>query len=349
MKVAIDISPLSSGHKVRGVGFYLKHLKAAFEANSHDIDFQFFTRREELKSADLVHYPYFDPFFLSFPIKSSIPTVVTVHDLTPIKFSDHFPAGLKGRAKWEVNRRVLARVDGIITDSDSSTTDVLKYISISQSKVRTVHLAAGEEFRRLTLPQAEKKKLLEKYSLPEKFALYVGDVTWNKNLPRLVSAVMKNKIPLVLAGKAITEKNFDLSNPWNKDRVMLHQLLDNAQNIYPLGFVPDEDIVALYNLATLLCMPSLYEGFGLPVIEAMQCGTPVVTSQEGSLPEVAGEAARYVDAYSVDDIAKGIAEVFSSDKLQKDLSEKGLKQAEKFSWNKTAEETIAVYKNILKI
>lgn len=349
MHIAIDISPLQTGHKVRGVGFYLKHLKDALVTYFPEHEYSFFTRPEEISAkSDLIHYPYFDPFFRTLPLFQKKKTVVTVHDLTPLVFREHFPAGIKGNLIWQIQRLALKKTAAIITDSECSGRDVARFVGISKKKVHSVYLAAGEEFKKMTNDQLQMINVRKKYNLPEKFVLYVGDVTWNKNLPRLVDAMNKINVPLVMVGKAIAEKVFDRTNPWNADRLRLEQLTKNNKNIMKLGFVPDEDLVALYNSATVFAFPSLYEGFGLPVLEAMACGTPVVTTAGGSLQEVAGDAAYLVDGLDMDDIAHGIQEVFAKKELQKKILEKGLKQARKFNWKKTAEETIGVYREVIK-
>jgi glycosyltransferase involved in cell wall biosynthesis len=346
MKVAIDISPLQSGHKVRGVGFYLTYLKKEFEQDSR-AKFTFFTYRSSVpKDVDIVHYPYFEPFFVTLPFFEQHKRIVTIHDLTPLVFPEHFPAGIKGNLSWQIQRLNLIRSDGIITDSLSSKKDIAKYAGIAEEKIHVVYLAAGEEFREVKIDNV-KQKVLQKYNLPEKFVLYVGDVTWNKNLPRLIGAMKELNIPLVMVGKSLVQKDFDKTNSWNKDLVEVQKLTNDDSRFIKLGFVPTEDLVVLYNIATVFVFPSLYEGFGLPILEAMQCGCPVVTTREGSLPEVAGEAAYYVDAYDRESIAKGVSEVYLSKKLQEQLSEKGKDQAKKFSWRKTAEETIQVYKKSL--
>jgi len=344
MKIAIDLSPLESGHKVRGVGFYLLHLKDALEKYFPEHDYTFFTSKMPPRNVDVIHYPYFDPFSPHPPYNGSIPTVVTVHDLTPIKFSKHFPAGIKGKIRWELNRRALARCSAIITDSSSSTDDVRRLIPIRSEKVITVYLAAGGEFRQMTISAKEKEEILSRYSLPEKFVLSVGDVTWNKNLPRLLNAAIQANVPLALVGKALTETDFDRTNPWNMDRIQAQKIIKANKSLYPLGFISPEDLVKMYNLATVFIMPSLYEGFGLPVIEAMQSGCPVITSREGSLPEVVGDSAYYIDAYSTKSISEGLQEVFSSDELQEELKRKGLGRSQEFSWKKTAFDTLEVYK-----
>lgn len=188
----------------------------------------------------------------------------------------------------------------------------------------------------------------KKYNLPDKFILYVGDATWNKNLPTLIRAAKKIAVPLVLVGKAMMEKDFDKTNPWNQDLLNAQKLIENDKNIFALGFVNKDDLILLYNAAAVFAMPSLYEGFGLPILEAMSCGCPVVTTKEGSLQEIAGTAAFYVDGYSVDSIASGMKKVFSDEKLQRKLTDEGFINIKRFSWKKTAVETFDVYKKILE-
>lgn len=366
MKIAIDISPLSTGHKVRGVGFYLRHLKDALEKYYPQHTYVLFKDSRDIpEDVDLIHYPYFDPFTVTQPLLKKKPTVVTVHDLTPLRFPEHFPSGIKGRLKWQLNKGILRTMDALITDSECSQNDVVEIVGVKSENVRVVHLAAGEQFKDIKLQNDDIRRLIDKYNIPEIFALYVGDVTWNKNLPRLVEAVLQlnsqssvvspqksdtrpQVIPLVMVGKALAEQDFDHSHPWNSDLVKVQKMIEGKSTILPLGFVEDEDLVALYNAATVFVFPSLYEGFGLPVLEAMACGTPVVTSREGSLEEVAGEAAYFVDPESVESISLGLERVWKSKEIQKELQEKGLKRVQEFSWHKTASETIKVYEKVLK-
>jgi len=347
MKIAIDVSPLQTGHKIRGVGFYLEHLKDALVKYYPENEYVFFERGKSLpKDIDLVHFPYFEPFFLALPLYKKFKTVVTVHDLTPIVFPEAFPRGIKGEIKWQMQKFALKKADAVITDSKSSKKDIIKFIGARESKVKVVYLAVGEQFKKLT-DDSWKEEIRKKYNLPKKFVLYVGDVTWNKNLPRLIDAVKKLKIPLVMIGKSLTSDNYDKDNPWNADLNRINELAKGDSSIIRLGFVSAEDLIAVYNLATVFVLPSLYEGFGLPILEAMACGCPVVTSTEGSLGEVAGNAACYVDAYDVESIASGIKEVFESENLQKQLRKKGFENVKKFSWEKTAAETIKAYEGVL--
>lgn len=346
MKIGIDISPLKTGHKFRGTGSYTENLIKALDKYDSKNSYQTFTRGEEPPlDIDLIHYPYFEPYFLTLPFKKPIPTIVTVHDLTPLVFPNHFPRGIKGEVKWQIQKQSLKGAAAVIVDSKNSQKDVSKYTGILEEKIFVVYLASGEEFRKLKTEDLIKIK--NKYSLPGKFALYVGDATWNKNLPGLIKAAQKINLPLVLIGKKLSESDFDRGNLWNKDLLEVEKLTYNDKRIFKLGFVPQEDLVRIYNLAAVCALPSFYEGFGLPVLEAMSCGCPVVASKCGSLPEVAGEAAFYIDPYDVDDMANGIGEIYFNFAVQEKFRKLGFLQAQKFSWKKTAEETVKVYKQSL--
>lgn len=347
MKIAIDISPLSSGHKVRGTGFYLEHLRNALLASNSPHEFNFFSSEKDIsKNVDIVHYPYFEPFFLTLPLKRMHKTVVTVHDLTPLVFPKLFPVGLKGVVKWRIQRLALKGVEAIITDSIASQKDIVRLVGVREKRVSVAYLAAGEQYRVLDKDNPLRKKVRQKYHLPEEFVLYVGDVTANKNLPRLVAACVESHVPLVMVGKSLAQETFDTSNVWNADLVTVKNMVKNHTNIHLVGFVESEELVALYNEATVFAMPSLYEGFGLPILEAMASGCPVITSHGGSLSEVAQDAAYIVDEYSQESIAAAIQDIFFSKEIQKELREKGLKQVKKFSWDKTAQETIRVYEKV---
>ena len=273
--------------------------------------------------------------------------MITVHDLTPIVFPTHFPAGIKGNLSWQIQKLNLIQSAAVITDSNSSSRDVEKYTGIASKKIQSVYLAAAEEFKQMNDGQW-KKEILSKYNLPDKFVLYVGDVTWNKNIPRLVAAVKQLDLPLVMVGKSLVEKKFDRNNVWNKDRIEVEKQTKDDPRFIKLGFVSTNDLVALYNCATVFIFPSLYEGFGLPILEAMQSGCPVITTKEGSLVEVAGDAAYFVDGYSVTSIIDGIRTVFNDKKIQTTFIQKGLAQSKKFSWKQTAQKTLEVYQSILE-
>lgn len=353
MKIAFDISPLHTGHfrqhQVRGSGFYVQHLQKALEVYEKDQNFAFFINENSLpRDIDLIHYPYFEPFFLTLPRKKITKTVVTIHDVTPLVFPKAFPSGIKGRIRWLMQKNALQNIDQIITDSEASKKDIARLTGMKKEKISVIYLAASEDFRKITLAIKEKEELIKKYSLPELFILYVGDATWNKNLPRIVQAAEIAKTPLIMVGKALVQ-HIDTSNPWNKDLIFVQNRTRNNPFARRIGYIPTDDLVQLYTLASALVFPSLYEGFGLPILEAMATGCPVITSKEGSLPEVAGDAAYFCDAYSIDNIADAIKAVTSSRSIQNQLREKGFTHAKNFSWKNVADETVAVYKKTLKI
>ncbi len=350
MKIAIDVSPLTSGnflqHRVRGTGFYLRNLRENLLKFHSKNEYEFFDRsKKNHVEADVIHYPYFEPYFLTLPSNIKKNIVVTVHDLTPLVFKENFPSGIKGKIKWKIQKRSLQKCDGIITDSISSKKDIAKYAEIEESKIHVVYLAAADYFKPL-VNTSTLRSVKVKYKLPEKFVLYVGDVTWNKNLPGLIRAINRTDFNLVIVGEAFVKGDFDRSNPWNQDLALAQELALPNKKIIALGYVSDRDLAQIYNMATVFVMPSLYEGFGLPVLEAMQSGCPVITSQRGSIPEIGGEAAYYVDPLSADSIVEGIKEVYMDEKIRKKLSQAGLKQAEKFSWKKTVDDTFKVYETV---
>lgn len=346
MKIAIDISPIdiksTSAHKIRGVGKYISLLRQNLEKFDKENQYIFTSEPQKYSSeVDVIHYPYFDPFFLTLPFRNKTKTIVTVHDVVPLVHKEHFPVGLRGAMKWKINKSRLRKASGIITDSNASKEDIAHIVGIDDDNIHTVYLCVDEEFRKRESKQAE-SELRKKYNLPGKFVLYVGDVTWNKNLPRLVIAIKKSNIPLVMVGKALTD-NYDTHHPWNHDRNMVIKEIQNDPLFTRLGFVVTDDLVTLYNIAQALVMPSLDEGFGLPVLEAMKSGCPVISSRMGSLPEVGGSAVYYIDAENENDIANGISTVADNDNLRLELAKKGLEQATKFSTKRMIEETVASY------
>lgn len=347
MRVGIDTTVLTTGYRVQGTGVYTKQLLTNLKRYFKENEYISFSRTQKLpKNIDLVHYPYFNPFFLTLPLRKSFPTVVTIHDLIPLVFPEHFPSGLKGSIKWQIQKYSLKNVRAVIADSQASKNDIIRLTGIPENEITVVYLAAGEEFKIIPNARFRFQNLAARYNLPEQFVLYVGDILWSKNIPGLIEAIKKINISLVMVGRQTMLTDFDRKNPWNRDLVVLNEKASDDKRIIRLGFVLNQDLVAIYNLATVLVQPSFYEGFALPVLEAMRCGTPVVTTKKGSLPEVAGDAAFYVDPNDIDSIANGLGKIFFNKKLQKELSNKGLGQSKKFSWKKTAENTLEVYKKV---
>lgn len=351
MKVAIDISPLSSGHSVRGIGAYTRSLVNEFQKRSFSSQngnggpgFEFFQNPKSPPEADVVHYPYFDLFFHTLPHKKEVPRVVTIHDVIPLVFPTYFPAGPRGYINLFFQKRSLKNTDFVICDSQTSKQDIADKLSYPKEKIKVIYLAASENFRTIN-NQYTLKNTSKKFNLPRNFVLYVGDVNWNKNLEGLIKAIKIVRIPLVMVGGALTNPNLPQTKNINKLIKKLHL----EKQVFKTGFVEDEDLAAIYNLATLTVLPSYYEGFGLPVLESMACGTPVVCSKAGSLSEIAGPAI-ICDPDNPADIAAKITQVLSFSKSAREsLCQKLQKHAAKFSWEKVAKQTIDVYKSAMSI
>lgn len=339
-RVGFITKSLTDGNAIRGVGFYAKRLLPILKAQclKYKIEIVEISNVHELRTmnCELVHYPYFDLFRHTLPIFRSAKTVVTIHDVIPLEFPQIYKPGIRGFVnlqlqKFALSGLVLSGVEGVITDSKASAKSIHKYLNISESKIKSIYLAADPMFR--------PKKVTKKYNLPDKFVLYVGDVNWNKNISNLIQAAKLANLPLVMVGKQAAEiEKMDLNHPELSHLSMNHELITN----YPirLGFVPDEDLVDIYNLSGVYCQASYAEGFGLPVLEAMACGTQVAISNTHSLPEIAGSAAEYFNPNSVSDVSKALLKAIDN---KFDV----VTQAKKFSWEKTATQTLEVYRDIL--
>ncbi len=347
MHIAIDTSPLESAHSVRGTGIYTKLLVEALQKHETSHTYSFFTRSQKVpNNADLVHYPYFDPFFLTLPVFHNKPVVVTVHDLIPIRFPDKFPRGIRGSLKWGLQRTALGRAERIITDSLCSGRDIERFVHFSKEKIDVIYLAASDEYG----PETDTKTLdivRRKYSLPKYYLVYTGDINWNKNVPGFLEAFGKitprKDIHLLLVGKSF------LQGELPEVREIRHTIETNGiqDNVRMLGFVPTEDLRSIYTLGQAAILPSFYEGFGLPVLEAMACGAPAIVAKGSSLDEIAGPALR-IDPYDVGTIAKGISEVFAmSESEHRILSEASRAWANSFTWEKVAKETVVSYRKAL--
>jgi glycosyltransferase involved in cell wall biosynthesis len=341
MKIALDVTPIESGHSVRGIGSYTKNLKNELEnLKSDKLDFVFFGASGSLPDADVIHHPYFDLFFRTLKLKKGVKTVVTIHDVIPLVFPNYFPAGLKAYINLFFQKRALKKIDAIICDSQTSKKDIIEKLSIAPSKVHVVYLSPSRVFGKIKPNPATSRK----FKLPEEFVLYVGDVNWNKNIPNLLEAIKISKKNLVLVGKALADNS--ISETQRISRKILS--LGIQKNIIKTGFIEETELNEIYNLAKLTILPSYYEGFGLPVLESMACGTPVVCSNVASLSEIAGKSAFFCEPSNPRDMAQKINQVFEmSETRRNELSRKLITHASKYNWEKTAADTIKVYKSLL--
>ena len=282
---------------------------------------------------DLVHAPTHYGTFVPGRCRN----VITIHDVTPLLYPE-----THGRMQVYYHRfilpRVLDRADAVITISECSKRDILRCYGIAESKLHVVYNGVDARFA----PGLSRDSDFTK-SLPARYILNIGTLEARKNLPRLIEAfalARKKGLthPLVIGGV----KGWRMSQLAN-----IVEQCGVSQAVHFLGYVDDADIPALYANAEFFVYPSLYEGFGLPVLEAMGCGTPVITSNVSSLPEVAGDAALLIDPRDVQDLAEKLLQMAGCAELRATLAEKGLAQAARFSWEKTARETLQVYERLL--
>lgn len=345
MRIAIDITPLQTGHKDRGVGKYTELLVEALQKYEKKHSYYLFTRGQKVpKGVELIHYPYLDPFFITLPLFYPKPTVITVHDLIPLVFPDHFPAGIRGSLKWHYQRVRLTRVGRVIADSQATKGDIEHIVGIPASRIDVIHLAPSPQYEIIT-DNSLLSRVKKKYGLTERFILYVGDVNWNKNVLGMIRAFqkVKAKAKLVLVGKSLLE---DSQEAREIEKYIENERLDDT--VMRIGHVPVEDLVAIYNVASVYLQPSLYEGFGLSVLEAMACGVPVVSSRAASLTEIAGPAIA-IDPGSSEDIARGIKEALTLTHAKRTaLIVAQNVWIRNFTWQKVAHETVRTYEKALE-
>jgi glycosyltransferase involved in cell wall biosynthesis len=348
IKVAIDSGPLTGGHAIRGVGAYtvslIKHLRKIKSLKIETVDF----KKTALSGYDIVHYPYFHPFFITLPFFKKTTTFVTIHDLIPLIYPKHYPPGIKGRLRYFIQRMLVKKVDIVIAVSETSKKDIVRFLNIPQEKIKVVYEGPKKIFKSIPKDSEKLKEVAKKYELPEKFVLYVGDVNYNKNVLGLADACKLAKTPLVIVGKQAASEDIDRNHSENREFVKFLEKYAEDPEIIRLGFVPDADLVAIYNLTTLYCQPSYYEGFGLPVLEAFACEAPVLISKTQALVEVAGDAAAVANPKNPKDIADKISKLVKSPTERALLVKKGGKRVEKYSWDKTAKETAQLYRKVLR-
>jgi glycosyltransferase involved in cell wall biosynthesis len=331
VKIAIDTSPLSSGHSYRGIGTYTRLLIKALKASDVEV---VETPTPFRSDADVVHFPYFDLFFLTLPLMKPLPTVVTIHDVIPLAMASNYPPGLRGRLKFGVQKSSLLNASMIVTDSKASSGDVVTYLKQPTAKVKTVYLAANPELKPASLSAI--KSVKDRYSLNKPYLLYVGDINYNKNLPGLLAAVARVDGPFELV---MVSRSLRRDNPAAKFLWQTIDKLELASRIKVLTDVPaDPEIISsLYSGALFYIQPSFLEGFGLPVLEAQVCGCPVISSTGGSLTEVVGESGISFDPNLNGAVTNALKKAvdLSPDQRSK-LIEAGFANAGRFSWQKTA-------------
>ena len=278
---------------------------------------------------DVVHGPVYVG-----PLAASCPLVITIHDLSFIRHPNLLRPG--SRMYLTLFTRLSARrATRIIAVSKHAALETASLLGVAASQIDVVYHGVGEAFR--PLPSEAVEAFRRERGLPDSFVLYLGTLEPRKNLPRLVESfdqARERTCSLILAGGA------GWGAPGLRDTISNLGLTDR---VIFLGYVADAELSLLYNAATVFAYPSLYEGFGLPVLEAQACGTAVLTSNSSSLPESAGDAAMMVNPRSVEEMARALAVLLSDSSLRQDLRTRGLAHARRFDWRRTAEQTASVY------
>ena len=283
---------------------------------------------------DVLHVQFTAPPF------SPCPVVVSIHDLS----FEHLPQTFTWRSRKQLRitvRRTARQASQVIALSEYARNDIVETYQIRPDKISVIPLSAGDHFRPI-IDEEELQRVRQTYGIEGEYMLSVGAIQPRKNLGRLVAAYShlrdakpEGKLPkLVLAGKCA----------WLYDETLRAiKELSLSESIILTGYVPEGDLPALYSGALCFIYPSYFEGFGLPPLEAMQCGVPVIVGNRTSLPEVVGDAGVLVDPFDVNALAAAIEKVISDSDLRARLSVQGLARAKIFEWRETARQTLAVY------
>jgi glycosyltransferase involved in cell wall biosynthesis len=284
---------------------------------------------------DIFHSPY-----QILPLVRFRPSIVTIHDIAfeiyPRDFSIEDRIGLK-----MFTRLAAQAADIVIVPSIHGKTNITQLYKIPESKVRVIYEAASEIFRPIDKKEA-KERIAQKYQIKNDFILYVGFIRPRRNIPTLLKAFHRLKKQYNLSHKLVIVGD---SNPENIDFSDFVKS-DLQKEIIHFRRIPDEDMPLLYNAAEIFVYPSLYEGFGLPLVEAMACGTPIVASNAPPMPEMVGDAGLFVDPFDSSQMSQTIYDILADEYLRSNLREKSLKRSLFFSWKKTAEKTLSVYREV---
>jgi len=315
-----------------------------------------FLKALNAQKLDLMHFTHFNA-----PIRYKKPFIVTIHDLTHTLFPGRKMTALPYRLAYKaVVKSAVSKAKKIIAVSENTKQDLIKIHHVPSHKIEVVYEGANADYYKFTPEQEQQAeaRLKEKYNITRPFLLYTGVHRYHKNLPRLIEAFeilttespdqpensddsqfaqanLSKDLSLVITGKK------DPFYPEVEQEVAVRNLTSKVN--FP-GFVSEQDLISLYNIAEVYVFPSLYEGFGLPILEAMQCGTPVAASNVSSIPEVAGaDNALFFDPESPQDIVQKITQILADEQLSASLREKGLQRVKAFSWAKMANEILDIY------
>lgn len=292
--------------------------------------------------AEVLHVPYWAP-----PLRSSMPIVVTIHDIIPLILPP-YRGGPLVRVYTQLVAAAARGATLILTDSQASRSDIMQHLRLPADRVRAIYLAADPAFSAHADPIGT-AALRRNYDLPEEYVLYLGGFDARKNIETLLQVytwaqdVLGESYPLVVAGSLPDRHDAFFHDP----RVIARQI-----GVEPvvrfIGRVAEEDKVALYQQARAFLYPTQYEGFGLPALEALACGVPVIGSNASAVPEIVGAAGALVDPQDARAMAGALIAACTEDPLHDELSERAVQQAAQFSWEKCARETVEAYESVVR-
>jgi len=306
--------------KVRGIGRYLKLLKETLKNNA------IFTNDLNSVSKDSIFINpflnFFTPPLLSKRIFSK--QIAVIHDVIPLKYRSHFPVGIKGYFKYLKNKKALANYDLVITDSESSKDDVIKYLKIDEQTIKVVYPSLTNNFLK---KNPRKPNFVDEKSI---YLLYVGDATWNKNLVNLAKAIKKTGVSSIFVGKVFNEKSV-LVHPWQKELRSFFEIVKDDKNFIFPGFVSDSELLWLYKNAVCNVLVSFDEGFGFSYLESSSQKTPSVLSDIPVFREIAQDNAVFAICEDITDIAKKIDNFFKDKALRDTMGEESYERSRFFS------------------
>ena len=277
---------------------------------------------------------------------NDIPTSVTLYDLIPLIRKEYQNIHPNFKDWYFKKIEYLKKADFLLAISNSSKQEAIKYLGIEEDKIVNISAAIDEKFQKISIPPGLKQSLLSKYGIKKPFVMYTpSGLDIRKNIDGLIHAFSKlpknvrENYQLIITSKMTESNKKDL-----EDKIVKTGLTKN--DVIVTGYVPDDELIAMYNLCDLFVFPSIHEGFGLPVLEAMACGAPVIGSNATSIPEAIGREDALFDPYSVDSIASKIKEVLTNDNFRNELREYALKRSKEFSWDKSAKIALEAFEDI---
>jgi len=317
-----------------------ENCKIVMTSKKHQRFFEdhYFPANLSSEKIDIYHMPQNG---IGYSEEISCKKIITIHDLIPYVMPETVGKGYLLKFLKEMPL-IIGGCDGIITVSEFSKRDILKFFPIDEKKIFVTPLAADKKYTPLDKVLC-KNFLSDEYNIVDPFILYLGGFSERKNVVSVLTAFSKiysdlnKKYKLVIVGgyKDSSQRLVKLTNE-----------LKICNDVIFTGFVPEEHLPIFYNCCDTFVYPSFYEGFGLPPLEAMNCGTPVIASNLTSIPEVVGDAGILINPYDISELSLAIGNLLSNENLREELSHKGLKRAEEFSWQSTAQNTLKVYENV---